>query len=103
MNSQYKKGIVELCILKYLSKEPMSAHEIMTNISEEFDISGNTIYPILKRLTNEEYVSNAKRRSDIGAPRNYSYITEKGLNRLDEETKLWDEFVVKVRKVLHDD
>ena len=39
MNIQYKKGVIELCILSVLSKRDMYGYELSEYISKQIDIS----------------------------------------------------------------
>ena len=50
MNSQLKKGIVEVCVLATIRKEPSYGYKIISDISEIIEISESTLYPILRRL-----------------------------------------------------
>ena len=50
MNIQYKKGVIELCILAILSKKDMYGYELSEYISNQIDISDGTVYPILRKL-----------------------------------------------------
>jgi PadR family transcriptional regulator PadR len=53
MNAQFKRGIVELCVLSELALEDMYGYMIINNISKHLDVNENTIYPIMRRLTKE--------------------------------------------------
>ncbi len=50
MNVQIKKGIVEVCVLASLRREPSYGYKIINDISELIEISESTLYPILRRL-----------------------------------------------------
>ncbi len=39
MNIQYKKGVIELCILSILSKKDMYGYELSEYISQKIDIA----------------------------------------------------------------
>ena len=49
VNIQYKKGVIELCILSALNKADMYGYELSTYISKEIDISDGTVYPIIRK------------------------------------------------------
>ncbi len=95
MNSQFKRGIVEMCILKVLSIHEMSAYEIIEFSSEDLEINENTIYPILRRLHNEGYLAIEKRQASMGAPRKYYTITKTGLALLKTQYKQFSEYMEK--------
>ena len=43
MNTQFKKGIVEMCILSILSKKDMYGFEVIDTLSKEIDVNENTV------------------------------------------------------------
>ena len=77
MNAQFKRGIVELCVLSELVMEDMYGYKIINKISKDIDVNENTIYPILRRLTKEGYFTTYLVESNQGAPRKYYKVTEK--------------------------
>ena len=50
MNSQYKKGVLELCVLSLLKKRDCYGYEISEYLSLHIDIADGTVYPILRKL-----------------------------------------------------
>ena len=55
MVTQFKKGVLELCVLSLISKKDCYGYEIVDLISRGIELSEGTIYPLLRRLTKEEY------------------------------------------------
>ena len=53
MNSQFKRGIIEMCVLKMISREDMYGFQLIETISQEVEVNENTVYPILRRLTKQ--------------------------------------------------
>lgn len=78
MNAQFKRGIIELCVLSILVEKDMYRYLVINQLSEFIDINKNTIYPILRRLTKEDYFETYLEESTEGAPRKYYRLTEKG-------------------------
>lgn len=101
MNAQFKRGIVELCVLSELVQEDMYGYSIINNISEHLDVNENTIYPILRRLTKEGYFTTYLKESNIGAARKYYKVTEKGFNYFLELRESWDQFIGGVYMILN--
>ncbi len=101
MNAQFKRGIVELCVLSELVMEDMYGYKIINNISEYIDVNENTIYPILRRLTKEKYFTTYLVESDLGPPRKYYKVTEKGFNHYFELRNSWDQFIGGVYEILN--
>ena len=101
MNAQFKRGIVELCVLSELVSEDMYGYMIISTISEYLDVNENTIYPILRRLTKEEYFTTYLKESNIGAARKYYKITDKGFKYYIELRDSWDSFIGGVYEILN--
>ena len=55
MNPQFKKGVLELIVLESVRNRDMYGYELVTEVSKVIDVNEGTIYPLLKRLTNEHY------------------------------------------------
>ncbi len=81
MNSQFKKGVLELCVLSILSKKDYYGYELINKISERIYISDGTIYPILRKLSKEGFFTTYLRESNEGPPRKYYRITKLGIQR----------------------
>jgi PadR family transcriptional regulator PadR len=101
MNAQFKRGIVELCVLSELAIEDMYGYQIISNISEHLDVNENTIYPILRRLTKEGYFKTYLQESTGGAPRKYYQMTQVGFNHYLKLRDNWDEFIGGVYDILN--
>ncbi len=101
MNSQFKRGIIELCVLKELIPEDMYGYLIINNLSEHLNVNENTIYPILRRLTNEGYFTTYLEESSSGAPRKYYRITKKGFDYYLQLRDEWDQFISGVYVILN--
>ncbi len=101
MNAQFKRGIVELCVLSELVQEDLYGYSIINNISKHLDVNENTIYPILRRLTKDGYFTTYLEESNIGAARKYYKITETGFNYYMELRESWDQFIGGVYEILN--
>ena len=55
MNVQFKKGVLELIVLVAVNKKDMYGYELVAEVSKIVNVNEGTIYPLLKRLTNEKY------------------------------------------------
>ena len=69
MNAQFKKGVLELIVLESVRKKAMYGYELVEEVSKVVDVNEGTIYPLLKRLTNEKYFETYLRESTEGPPR----------------------------------
>lgn len=100
MNTQFKKGIIELCVLSLIEERDMYGYEIVKEISNDIDVSENTIYPILRRLTKEGNFTTYSQVGSGGKERKYYKITYEGKLNYSEMIKGWDNFIVDVNKIL---
>jgi PadR family transcriptional regulator PadR len=100
MNTQLKKGILELCVLAVLDKKDCYGYELVNEISKHIEISEGTIYPILRRLNQEGYFTTYLQESQEGPPRKYYKLTELGKYIKEELLKEWSELVMGVNNII---
>ena len=96
MNAQFKKGVLELIVLESVRQRDMYGYELVEEVSKVVDVNEGTIYPLLKRLTNEHYVETYLRESTEGPPRKYYHLTAAGILYRDSLEKEWNELAEKV-------
>ena len=100
MNIQFKKGVLELCALALLAKKNRYGYELVNEISKRISISEGTIYPLLRRLKNDGYVTTYLEESKEGAPRKYYQLTDKGKKMEKDLKSEWKTFVREVDSFL---
>lgn len=100
MNAQFKKGVLELIVLKSVIYQDMYGYELVEEVSKVVDVNEGTIYPLLKRLTNEHYFETYLKESTEGPPRKYYHITATGILHQNELEEEWNEFSNRVREFL---
>ena len=100
MNAQFKKGVLELVVLISLAKNDMYGYEIVSEVSKIIEVNEGTIYPLLKRLTNEKYFETYLRESSEGPPRKYYHLTKSGTLYKDELKEEWLKFNESVTKFI---
>ena len=100
MDTQLKKGAMDLCVLSLLGKKDYYGYELVQKISKIIAISEGTLYPILKRLKNEGHLKTYLRESKEGPSRKYYSLTKKGKINKKEMKKDWKEFTNKINKIL---
>ncbi len=100
MNSQFKKGIIEMCVMAVVSRKDMYGFAVIEQIAREIDVNENTIYPILRRLTTAGYFDTYMEPTGVGAPRKYYRITELGKEKSREYADEWSKFLTGVFKLL---
>ncbi|MEG0250077.1 MAG: PadR family transcriptional regulator [Peptostreptococcus sp.] len=92
MNTQFKKGALELCVLAMIGKKNMYGYEIVQSISNSIEVNEGTIYPILRRLTKDGYFDTYMEASSEGPARKYYEITERGVEYFLNQRKEWYDF-----------
>ena len=100
MNPQFKKGIMELCVLSLVKSRDYYGYELVEEISKKVDIAEGTVYPILRRLTQEGYFETYLQESSSGPPRKYYRISKLGKNAQAELLTQWKEFNKNINSLL---
>ena len=100
MNIQYKKGVIELCILAILNKKDMYGYELSEYISKNIDISDGTVYPILRKLKADGLVKTYLCEDSGGPPRKYYSLTQTGKEEFINNSSEWISFTETVNKIL---
>ncbi|WP_243300176.1 PadR family transcriptional regulator [Bacillus litorisediminis] len=100
MNIQFKKGALELCVLALLNKQDRYGYELVQKISDQIDISEGTVYPLLRRLKNEDYLTTYLQESTEGPPRKYYRLSEKGRDHLHILMEEWQQFSDGVNQII---
>lgn len=100
MNAQFKKGALEICVLSQLKTGDKYGYELTENISKEMSIATGTLYPILRKLKEDNYVETYLVESEAGPARKYYHLTESGCKYEEEVRKEWDEFVEAVGRII---
>ncbi|MDD2435687.1 MAG: PadR family transcriptional regulator [Bacilli bacterium] len=100
MNTQFKKGVLELIVLNSINQKDVYGYELILEVSKVIDINEGTIYPLLKRLTNEKYAETYLVESNEGPTRKYYKITTLGKKRMKELNHTWSIFSESVNKFI---
>ena len=100
MNIQFKKGVLELCVLSMLDIKECYGYELVSEVSKNILISEGTIYPLLKRLKDEGYFTTYLQESQEGPPRKYYKITEFGRKMKEILVNEWYAFVEGVNRII---
>ena len=100
MNTQFKKGVLELIVLKAIVSDDLYGYQLVSRINEVIQVNEGTIYPLLKRLSNDHLLESYLKESTEGPPRKYYHLTAAGILHLRELEKDWEEFSQNVNKFL---
>ncbi|GGB52515.1 PadR family transcriptional regulator [Virgibacillus dakarensis] len=102
MNVQFKKGILEICVLVLLEKQDCYGYELVQRISDKIEIAEGSMYPLLRRLTKEGYFTTYLQESSEGPSRKYYKLTDKGKDYLHEQMQEWKEFSNAVNQLIEE-
>lgn len=100
MNSQFKRGVVELCVLKLLTKQRLSTYGVLDRLSTPLDVNENTVYPVIRRLLADGYLDVEKKENPVGAPRKYFFATASGVAYVSQLQQDWTQFTRAVDEIL---
>lgn len=100
--SQVRKGTLELCVLGLIRGRTLYALALIQELEtfEGFTVSEGAIYPLLKRLQNEGWVSTFWQESDAGPPRKYYQLTPAGETLLMQMEAAWQQFSQTLNTIL---
>ena len=88
MDAQFKRGLLETCVLSVLSRADSYGYQIIKDLSGCMEISESTLYPILKRLETNNCVT-AYSIEHNGRLRKFYRITDSGRQRIEAFLENW--------------
>lgn len=112
MNDKYekqmKKGVLEMLVLKLLSRETKYGYQIIQELKEKseeiFVLKDGTLYPILYRLEDDGMViSEWSEAEGKQVPRKYYRITDKGLDALGSIYSMWKNIADGVEQIMEEE
>ena len=99
MKTQLKKGTLDMCVLAVLARGDSYAYELVSTLAQTMEISEGTIYPLMRRLQTEAWVSTYLVESTSGPPRKYYQLTTRGRDQLRETLEYWEKITATVKKL----
>jgi PadR family transcriptional regulator PadR len=103
MNAQFKKGVLELCVLSALARRDAYGYELAEKISSRIEIAEGTLYPLLRKLKNDGLCDTYLSDESGGPPRKYYRLTEKGRQAGQKLRQEWESFSHNVGLLMEDD
>ena len=100
MNAQYKKGVLELCVLSLLKKRDRYGYEISEYLAGHIPISDGTIYPILRKLRTDGLLTTYLQEESGGPPRKYYKLTALGHETYEADRAEYLKFAQTVQNLL---
>jgi PadR family transcriptional regulator PadR len=90
--SQMRKGVLEFCILSVIKQGEAYPSDIIEKMkAANLNIFEGTLYPLLTRLKNAEFLTYRWIESNSGPPRKYFSLTQKGASFYIELEATWNE------------
>lgn len=103
MNNQYKKGVVELCILSMLYRGDSYGYDVSEYLTQLIGISDGAVYPLLRKMKNDGLLTTYLSEKSGGPPRKYYALTKTGRDEYKNEKRDWLSFARSVEKILEGD
>lgn len=100
--SQIKRGTLEFCIMLMMEQRPYYGYEIISQLEQYPMLAAkeSTIYPLLRRLLKEEYLTSTWKETTEGLPpRKYYNITAKGKEYLDAMNQEWGHLLAAISEL----
>lgn len=94
--NQFKKGVLELCVLYLLQNRDRYGYELTQKVDKYISLTEGALYPILRRLVKEGYCETYLKESSNGPARKYYKITSEGREYLTDLESEWTIFVKNV-------
>lgn len=80
--SNYKKATIEMMLLKLLSEQDMYGYQLSQELkkrsNQHYTILEGSMYPILYRLTDEQYISFYEKKVGVRQTRVYYHLEDSG-------------------------
>ena len=103
MNAQYKKGVLELCVLSLLHRRDCYGYEISDFLLQHIEIADGTVYPILRKLKADGLLTTYLQEESGGPPRKYYQLTALGRETYQSDRAEYLRFAKSVRTLLEDE
>lgn len=98
---QLSSDILEFCILSCLKKEDLYGYSLNSKLQEKLNISESTLYPILRRLLNQKFLTTYDVNFQ-GRNRRYYKITNTGIKKQEQFNHEWNELKTNIKTLLEE-
>ena len=88
MKIQLKKGVLDICVLAALIEEDSYGYKLIQDTKEIVEMSESTLYPILRRLEDGDYLTSYTKEHN-GRLRKYYQITNNGKKNVSVFLEEW--------------
>jgi PadR family transcriptional regulator PadR len=100
--TQFRKGLVELCLMAVLRDKEAYGYEIVERLGRVagLEVTESTVYPVLARLARDRLVTVRTAPSPSGPPRRYYRLSDAGRRRLVEMIAHWQSIQNSVNQLI---
>lgn len=102
MNTQFKKGVLELCVLTLLKKKDAYGYDLAEKMAQSIEIAEGTLYPLLRKLKLDGLCETYLSERSAGPPRKYYKLTEKGKETQARLKQEWIDFTNNVYSLMEE-
>lgn len=102
VNIQFKKGVLELCVLVLIERKDRYGYELAQAVSRHVEVAEGALYPLLRRLVSDHYCTTYLQESNEGPPRKYYQLTKTGREYMQALHTEWNDFVRNVANLLEE-
>lgn len=92
MDTQLKRGLLDVCVLAAIKDEDSYGYKIIIDMKPYIELSESTLYTILKRLEKANMLT-VRSVEHGGRLRKYYHITDKGIQRIEDFRVEWNEIL----------
>jgi PadR family transcriptional regulator PadR len=100
--TELRRGVLGPCVLALLEERPRFGLELVRDLDDAGNLLSSdwTVYPLLNRLRDANWVTSEWRDEDGERPRRYYSITRDGEQALEEFRVDWSGFAIAVGRVV---
>lgn len=84
-------SLLDACVLAVLLEKPAYGYKLTQEVKNILQVSESTLYPVLRRLTREGFLSTYD-EEHMGRNRRYYQLTDKGREQYACYVKEWKDF-----------
>ena len=92
MDIQLKRGLLDVLVLSAIKDKDSYGDQIIKDLAPCVSVSESTLYPILRRLENQELL-RVRSVEHNGRLRKYYSITPEGIERIESFLEEWKEIM----------
>ncbi len=93
-------ALLDACVLAVLKKADTYGYQLTQNVQAAINVSESTLYPVLRRLQRENYLSTYDEAVN-GRNRRYYHITPAGKKKLAAYINDWQSYKTNIDNVLN--